>query len=172
MSKLKMLWAKFRSVKHFEIWLAVLIGIVVCVIYFAFFSNNDSDKIEENTTEEYSSAEEYVDMLENKLSNVLSKISGVGECSVIITLESGFSFDYATDSETQTTTNGGTETTITTETVILVSGQPVVVKENYPVIKGVVVVADGAKDFSVKMNIQDAVETVLDVDANNITILS
>lgn len=172
MSKIKDLWSKIKSIKHFEIWLAVVIGFFACVIYFSFFSSPKSDNIENESTKDYSSAEEYVDYLENKLCNVLSKISGVGDCEVIITLESGFSYEYATDTDTKTTVSGDTETTITTETVILVSNEPVIVKENYPVIKGVVIVAEGAENFSIKMDILSAIETVLEVDSNDITILS
>ena len=47
-----------------------------------------------------------------------------------------------------------------------------IVKKIYPKVKGVVIVADGAKDFSIKMNILTAVETVLEVDRNNITVLA
>lgn len=171
MSSLKNVWGKLRKIKHFEILLAVFIGLVVCVVYFSFFANPKTDNTEENSTGQYSGAVEYVDYLENKLCNVLGKITDVGKVSVIITLESGFSYEYATNSETKTTISGGNETTITTDTVILVSNEPVVVKEIYPVIKGVVVVADGAKNFAIKMNILTAVETVLEIESNRITIL-
>ena len=164
MNKLKTFWGKIKSIKHFEIWLAVCVGLVVCVVYFSFFGGgkSKSDNSQNESTQEYSSAVEYTNFLENKLGNVLSKISGVGSVNVIITLESGFSYEYATD----------TETTITTETVILVSNKPVVMKEIYPTIKGVVVVAKGAENFSVKMNILSAVETVLEIDRTSITILA
>lgn len=174
MNKLKTFWGKIKSIKHFEIWLAVCVGLVVCVIYFSFFGGgkSKSDNSQNESTQEYSSALEYTNFLENKLGNVLSKISGVGSVNVIITLESGFSYEYATDTETKSVASGGTETTITTETVILVSNKPVVMKEIYPTIKGVVVVAKGAENFSVKMNILSAVETVLEIDRTSITILA
>ncbi|MBP3431743.1 MAG: hypothetical protein J6K39_02695 [Clostridia bacterium] len=172
MNKLKSFWEKLKSIKHIQIVLPLVIALVLCVIYFSFVGGAEDDNSQQNSTEEFSSTVEYVDILENKLCSVLSKISGVGETNVIITLESGFSYEYATDSETKTTVSGGNETTIKTETLILVSNQPVVVKETYPVIKGVVVVAKGAEDFSVKMNIMQAVETVLEIDSKNITILA
>lgn len=172
MNSVKNVWTKIKNIKHYQIIVAGIVCVVLCLIYFSFFQSKQNNKNEENSTEEYSSAVEYVDYLENKLSNVLSKISGVGEVNVVITLESGFSFEYATDSETKTTITNGTETTITTETVILVSNEPVVMKEIYPVLKGVVIVAKGAEDFSIKMNILTAVETVLEIDRNNITILA
>ena len=169
MSKIKDFWTKLKSIKHFEIWVAVVIGLLVCVIYFSFFSQPKNDSFENDATKEYSSAEEYVDYLENKLCNVLSKISGVEEVSVLISLESGFSYEYAMDTET-TTSGSGSSTTL--ETTIIIDGEPVVVKENYPVIKGVVIVAKGSENFSVKMDILEAVTTVLEIDESDITILS
>ncbi len=171
MEKLKSFWEKFKSIKHIQIISAIVVGLLICVIYFAFMQTTESDDISENSSENYSTAEEYVTMLENKLSYVLSKISGVGNVDVVITLESGFTFEYATDVETKTVSSGGTETTVTTETIILVSDEPVVVKQNYPVIKGVVIVAEGAENFAVKMNIMTAAGTVLQIDSENITIL-
>ena len=171
---LNKIWIKIKSVKHIEIIIAVVVALLVCLIYFSFFggSKKNDDKISQNSTDEYSTITEYVDMLENKLCNVLSKISGVGNVNVIITVQSGFSYEYATDTETKTSVSGSTETTITTQTVILVSGEPLISREIYPTIKGVVVVAEGAENIAVKLNILTAVETVLDVDENNITILA
>lgn len=172
MNKLKDFFEKLKSKKHFEIYLAVFIGLIVCVAYFCFSSKTKADNSEQISTVESGSAMEYVDYLENKLSNVLSKISNAGQTSVVITLENGFSYEYATDIETKTTTSGGIETVVTSETIILVANEPVVEKQIYPKIKGVVIVAEGAEDFNVKMNILTAVETVLEVDRNNITILA
>ena len=171
MKLLKNFWTKLKSIKHIEIILAVVIGLIVCAVYFAGVVKPKTDKTSDNPTKEYTSAEEYVDMLENKMNNVLSKIDGAGNVSVIITLECGFVYEYAKDSETKTTVSGNNQTSIKTETIILVSNQPVIEKEIFPTIKGVVVVAQGAKDFSVKMNILSAVETILEVDRQNITVL-
>ena len=129
-------------------------------------------KKEEISTEEYDSSLEYVDYLENKLCNVLSDITGVGDVSAIITLDGGFTYEYAVDSETNTTTSGSSETSVTVDTTILVNGEPVVVKVIYPEIKGVVIVADGSENFAIKMNIMEAVQTLLGVEASSITILS
>lgn len=172
MSKFKSFFEKFKKIKHIQIYLAIAIGLVICAVYLASISKPKTDKNENISTEDYSSAMEYVDYLENKLCNVLSKISGAGKVEVVISLESGFTYEYATDTETKTMVSGGTETTVTTETVILVSNEPIIIKENYPLIKGVVVVAEGAENVGVKLNILTAVETVLEVDRNNITVLA
>lgn len=172
MDKIKKIFQKIAKTKHIQVCIAILIGIVICGVCFGGIKNKKSDNTTEIVTEDCATAEEYATFLENKLCNVLSKVSGAGQVNVVITLESGFSFDYATNTETKTTTSGDNETTITTETVILVSNQPVISKQNYPTIKGVVVVADGANDINVKLNIISAIETILQVDRQNITILA
>jgi len=171
MSKIKAFFSKIKSIKFWYVYLAVFVGLCAVLFYFVNFKTKQNVKTNDNSTTETSSAMEYVNFLENKLSNVLSKISGAGQTQVIITLESGFAYEYATDTETKTINSGGTETSVTTQTIILVSSQPVVQREIYPVIKGVVVVAKGASDVNVKLNILAAVETALEVARNKITIL-
>ena len=172
MSRIKSLFNRIKNIKHLYVYIAIFVGALAMLFYFVTYKNDQSAKTNEISTTEKSSAVEYVEYLENKLSNVLSKISGIGETKVLITLASGFSYKYATDTETKTMTTNGNETTVTTETVILVSNEPVVEQQIYPVIKGVVVVAKGAENVNVKLNILSAIETVLDVDRNQITILS
>ena len=99
MDKFKDFIKKIKGVKHIEIYLAVIVGLIVIMCYF-FFTSTPNDTKEENSTGNYSTAQEYADYLENKLCNVLSKISGVGNVSAIITLETGFTYEYATDTET------------------------------------------------------------------------
>ncbi len=172
MDRIKKLFQRIAKIKHIQIYIALVLGLVICVVCLGGMQNKKSDNTTEIATEDCTTAEEYATLLENKLCNVLSKVSGAGKVSVVITLESGFSFDYATNTETKTITSGDNETTVTTETVILVSNQPVISKQNYPKIKGVVVVADGANDINVKLSIISAIETILQVDRQNITILA
>ena len=173
MKSLKEFWNKVKGIRHFEIYLALILGLIVCVLYFSFFvDKNTNDTKSEISTGEFSSTEEYVDLLENKLCNVLSNITGVGDVSAIITLDGGFTYEYAVDSETNTTNSGSSETSVTVDTTILVNGEPIVVKVIYPEIKGVVIVADGSENFAIKMNIMEAVQTLLNVETNSITILS
>ncbi len=172
MNKIKSMFEKVKKIKHLYIYLAVIVALVLCGVYYANFKQKSNSKKTEVSTQETTSAMEYVKFLENKLSSVLSNISGVSKVNVIITLEDGFSYKYATDTETKTIVSGGSETTMTTQTIILVSNEPIVEKEIYPSIKGVVVVAKGAENVKVKMSILEAVETSLNVEPNRITILS
>ena len=160
MEKLKEFWEKLKSIRHFEIYLAVFIGVIICVVYFGLYFDHGSDKKEDNSTEEIGTAVEYVDNLENKLCNVLSKIDGVMEVDVMITLESGFSYEYVPESQKIEITLDDTDEKLN------------IVKEIYPKIKGVVVVAKGSEDFRVKMDILEAVVTLLQIDESAVTILS
>ena len=171
MERLKEIFKKIKGVKHIEIYLAVIVGLIVILCYFFFLTDKEDKKVE-NSTENYSNALEYADYLENKLCNVLSNMAGVGDVSAVITLDGDFSYVYATDSETNTTSQGSTETSVIMDTTILVNGEPIVVKVNYPDVKGVVIVAKGSEDFAVKMNILTAVQTLLGVDASSVTILN
>ena len=97
----------------------------------------------------------------------------------MITLDGGMRYEYATESEEVTTStevgdNTNSKTTITEEVVIVtINGKstPLVIKESYPKIIGVVVVASGAAKAQVKLNIMNAITALLDVTDANIQIL-
>lgn len=142
-------------------YLVVALLLVVCV-WFAlssFTKNDDSTKDDRSS---------YTTELENRLSKALSKVNGAGKVSVVITVSGGSTTVLAED-RTVTTENGvRTEKTST----VLVGGKPVVLKENYPEIMGVLVVAKGADRFDVRMALLDATTTVLNVSADKVQILA
>ncbi len=172
--KLKNFFAKLKKIKHIEIYIAVGLACVIAVAYFAFTSpkkeeaNNSSSTELDATTQTFSSSEEYTSYLENKLKNVITSVKGVGDAKVMVTLEKGFEYIFATEEEIKTSSNG---TTITTVTIVMVDGQPVVQEEIYPVVSGIVVVADGAEDVGVRMNILSIIQTIINVDNAKINIM-
>lgn len=143
------------------------------------------DENTQSTAEAYDSTEpEYVRNLENELSSILAKIQGAGKVSVMITLKSGKEIIPAKDESIsdkvtdEKDTSGGTRTInekTTDDEVVFTSGQggnskPLVIKELNPEVKGVIVVAEGAKDSKVKLMISQAVQTVLDIPAYRVTV--
>ena len=164
---------KIKKIKHIQIYIAIGLAFIAVAMYFAFAfpgkntvenKSTNNDNIEIN----FSSSQEYVDYLENKLENVITNVKGVGNASVIITLEKGFEYIYVTEEETSTTTNG---TVINKSSVVLLDGKPVLQEEIYPLIKGIVVVADGVGDVKVKLNVLSLIQTVIDVKSEKINIL-
>lgn len=116
------------------------------------------------SSESYSADDAY--RLESKLEAKLSMISGVGRVSVMVTFDrtaeqiiasigKTSSSDKSSSSENRPATvqSGGKE-------------EPIVLSEVLPRIRGVIVIAEGAADISIKFSIKAAVSTVLGVDEN------
>ena len=168
--KFHILFERIKKVKHIEIYIALGLAFIVAAIYLGSLGHNTSKTTStkiDNVNANFSTSGEYIDYIENKLENVITKVKGVGDVEVVVTLEKGFEYVYVTEEETRTTSNG---TTITTTSVVMVNGQPVVKEEIYPVVKGIVVIAGGADDIAVKMNILSIIQTVIEVDNSQINI--
>lgn len=171
--KLKGLYQRIKKVKHIEIYFAVGLALIVGAIYFISVSPNTKTKESkvqiDNISTKFESSGEYIDYLENKLESVITRVKGVDNVDVILTLEKGFEYIYATEEETKTTSNG---TSVTSSSIVMVNGQPVIKEEIYPVVKGIVVIAYGTEDVSVKMNIISIIQTVIEVDNSRINIMA
>ena len=137
-----------------------------------------------STPKENSAFHDYEVAYQSQLRDILQKIVGVGEVEVLVTIESTEEITVDknyNDSQQMTTerdTNGATrnisQVTRSGEVVIYqVSGEqkPLVLKYIKPKIRGVIVVAKGAENLTVKKMIIEAVERGLDVTANRISVL-
>ena len=162
-------------------YLAVLL--VVAIILAIYFSSLDTsgtkktdDKAEAGAPAETISSDTE---MEDRLKRVLSKVDGVGDVDVIINYEStaeripAFSEDrQISKSDSQDTSS---ETTSEKSDIATVQGngasEALIVKENQPEVRGVIVVAQGAEDISVRMNLLNAVTTLLNVSADKVEIL-
>lgn len=162
---------KLRSIKHIEIVIAVVLAAVVLLIYFSTFKTSSKGETTQTT-----SVSEYAAMIESKLSNIISKIDGVGNVSVMVTLASGPEYVYARNDEEKINKNEGngnsTTSKITTSSPIIVSNDAIIVKEIMPEIGGIVVVAKGAESTKVKLEIIKAIQALVDVPQANIEVLA
>ncbi len=163
MNKLRQFLIKIKSNKKILVILFIILFSLIIVSLIPYNKNETT-----STTENLVGVEAYVDSLEKKLSSVLTKVDGVGKVSCVITIKSGMETVLAMKT-TQTQTSNGVEIV---ETPILVNGKTVVLKELYPEIKGVLVVAEGAKNIAVMTRIQQAITALLDININKIEILS
>ena len=150
-------WSLKGLISKFKIeYLLILVFAVVLLIIFTGGSSNDDVK-------QVSTIDSYVEALEKKLSLALSKIDGAGKVSVVISVESGMQTVLATE---KTTENG-----VTREEPFTVGGKTVVIKETYPEITGVLIVAKGANNLSTKVAIINATAALLDIQSNKIQVL-
>lgn len=123
------------------------------------------------------------EIVEARLKEILEQIKGSGKVEVMVTFEMGPEIVPASNTvETRDTTeekdaNGGVRIVTSenlTENVVTTNdnkgNNPLVIKEIKPQIRGVIVVAEGAEDAQVKMQLYDAVKTVLQISANRVQV--
>lgn len=146
-----------RSVKKYQyvLW-AVLLGVFLMLL----------PQKQESPGREIPAETEAAITLEEELSAMLSKISGVGKAEVLLTELSGSSTIYQTD----TTQNQGNS-----DTVIVMDRnreeQGLVKQVLPPVYKGALVVCQGADSASVRLSVVDAVKSVTGLSSDCITVL-
>ncbi|MEK8132746.1 stage III sporulation protein AG [Paenibacillus filicis] len=138
-----------------------------------------------SASKEQTSFREYEEAYQTKLREMLTQIVGVGEVEVLVTIESTEEIQTERNmKETQQVTDEKdqhgatrhiTDVSRSGEVVIYEAGgngkQPLIVKTIKPKIRGVLVVAKGADNLTVKKMMIEAVERGLDVPAHRISIL-
>ena len=132
-------------------------AIIVLILFGSSFVKTQTEK-------DYN-VNDYVDMLETKLSDRLSELDGAGKVNVIISVKSGMRSEIATEKQV-----GGIGDR-TTETPVLISGKPLVLGEIYPEICGVIIMAKGAENIKVRLSLITAAQTFLDVSSDKIQVL-
>lgn len=145
----------------------IFIAILSVLVIFIFCLNFNMGKSDLGSSND-DLVINYVSELEDRLSKTLSKVKGAGEVSVVITIKSGVETVLAMN-RTSIKTDKGTEIV---ETPIILNGKTVVLKEMYPEILGVLIVAEGADSISVLTKIQQATMSLLNVNVNQIEILT
>lgn len=122
---------------------------------------------------------------ESKLEECLSYVEGAGQVRVLITLKESEGKIVEKDGleqredTTETDSAGGSRTVTVNRTekttVLTDDGQgediPYVVKTTAPVVEGVVVIAQGGDDLTVRQNIIEAIQVLFDIDVNNIRVV-
>jgi len=169
-----------------NLFIVLIIGIILLLIADIFIGNNRQQaKYNDNSVSKGNMEGEnydYSTLLENKLESILSQLKGVGKVKVMITLEDTTevvpAFNTTKNNETtkENDSQGGTREIVREDMTIQVvtndKGEPIVLKEIRPTIKGVIVIAEGAENLEVKEMLYEAVKTVLGVSGNRVEIYS
>lgn len=133
---------RLRSIKHIEIYVAVIFGIIMILIYLSTLNTNQTKN--NSTQSTTTTVTQYIDKMEYDLEKILAQMKGVSKVSVMISL-------------------------VTEELTVENSNISV---STFPSIKGVVVVAKGVDDTFVRLNVLKAVQAVIKVSNGSIEILS
>ena len=123
------------------------------------------DSVEEEALEEF-----HLDEFEGKLSEILSRVYGAGEVSVMLTLSGESERVFATNRE-QSVDEEGSE--LREELVILSTGsgeETVLIRLNYPAFRGALVVCPGGDDPNVVLLLTKALSSLTGLSSNRITV--
>lgn len=166
-----------KKIKKEQLLIGALIGILVLVIAIPVpktEKNKQTEAVKEEISEkEYS--------MEAELKEILQRISGVGRTEVFITYEDEGKIVVEKDESVseelieEADSSGGTRTTTSTRnekaTVYGNAEEPYVIQELSPTIKGILVVAEGGGNVTVKKQIQETIEALFGLDSHKISIM-
>lgn len=122
----------------------------------------------------------YEELLELRLEGILKELDGAGATKVMVTTSAGEErvlAEEVVECVQGTNETSGSGTTKTTEKqdierkIVMQDGDtPFIIKENRPEVEGVLVLAEGADDITIKNAIIQAVSSVLDVPVHKIAV--
>ena len=127
-------------------------------------------------------AEQYVEQTEKRLSELIGHIAGAGECQVMVTLENGVEYVYASEQkinsdrveDTGTDSSKLSEKEDSEQSVIMVETENgkegLLVTELQPTVRGVVVVCEGGGEEAVAQRIVSAVTTALNISSKRVCV--
>lgn len=177
--RVKESFCKLKKIKNIELIICIILIAVILLVY-GLVKEAEKKKDEGSSNTQVSGTAEKTEA--QKLGEVLSDIKGAGEVSVYISYDGSGEKIYAYDSKKNTTVredNSGGEkltTTVTEEEsvpVFVTEGgvkTPLVVRTESPKILGVVIVAEGANDLSVKLQLMKAASSALGISEKIIEI--
>ncbi len=144
------------------------LGIISVILILASEYIPTYDKTEKDDTD--TACIQYVQKLESQTEDILSSMSGVGKCKVMITLKNSDENVYAQNNDTNSSDSSYSESN---EYIFQDSGssnEPVVVKKYYPQVQGVVIVCEGADDVYTKEKIINSVASLYNISTSKITV--
>lgn len=169
-----------NNIKNIEKEKIILIGLAGILLLGASCMGSGENEKKEETTTLYSLEEKnYQDKLEDRVKTIIENIKGVSNVSVMITYKSGYEKILKEDVEGSISGNRNNEEEESNQeskktTVILEqdgNSVPYVVKEIYPEIEGIAVVANGVTNDEMKEKIIDMLSALFDVSLHKISVL-
>ena len=164
------IFTKVSSIKHIKAYLLAVLILLVGVVFFGLNTTSQTKILSSMGIEE----------TEERLALVLSEIDGVGDVRVMVSYEGGMKkvIAYDTTISNDKTSASGKETEYTSENkspvTVNVSGtsSPLVLQELKPEIVGVIVVAEGAGNIRVRLDLLSAVKTVLNISSDKVEVFT
>jgi len=168
--------------------LIILIGVIIILAGSYLAKPNDAEDTmkedgslagSEKRTLQYGyslEGQEIVADIERRLSELLSKVEGAGQVSVMVYADTSSeqvpAYNDIQDTRNDERVDGRSlEVSETRQLALAGTDEPVILKVIIPQIKGVIVVAEGADDVLVKAQLNNAVCTLLGIPEHRVQIL-
>ncbi len=156
----------------------IILGVVGILFIFLSTLSVDSKKESKTDTPEIS-VEQYREALESDVKKIVKGITGDKRATVVITLESGISYQYADTTEgstaDKTDKNATTSSSESKQGYITVknkdgSEQALLVTAKMPEVRGVAIVCEGGDNEALAEKIQNTVTAVLNITSKRVYI--
>lgn len=183
MNKEKWLTLIQKQGKNNWLWIAGLAGILLIGISTLFGGESTSTSETADNTPSVTDTQTYARQLEEQLEEMISSMQQAGKCKVMVTMEQGTEYVYATEEKNSTDVSQSSEDSRFStgsrssgeETYIMVStkdgDRPLLLTQLAPRVKGVVVVCSGGGQKAVAEAITKALATALDISKNRICVV-
>ncbi len=151
---------RFKLTEKTTIYLIIASLAVILLIFMNGFESDETEEISDDYVVPNVDTQ-FSDSLCKQLEEIVSKIEGVGDVSVMLTMEGSSSIVYVEDIEKA-------DLEKKTETVIIGNKEALIERIDCPKVKGVLVVCTGGEDINVKEKVINAVSTVLNISSNRV----
>lgn len=142
-----------------------IVGIVLILLSELVPTNVTSN--ENTTARDYS---QYVEQLENDTASIISSISGVGKCKIMITLVETDENVFAQNKDESYSDSSNSSKS---EYVLYEDNNndtPILIKQYLPKVNGVVVVCQGGDDVVVRQRVVSAISSLYSIPSNKISV--
>lgn len=154
--------------------ISIIIGLIAIAGIFLSDSFSAQKSKDSQSSAEVIDRDEYETNIEKRLEQILSEIEGIGNCKVMVTLESSAQNVYTSDRESSANNaNDSSSYSDSSKHVILDDNgqQALLEKEIEPFVRGVIVVCGGADNINVKQSVIDCVSAGLGISSANISVV-
>lgn len=163
----KIQWNKFLQNKHI-LRLGIILFTGILLLCLGGSPQKEKGKSENTPVPD---GQPYAET-ERRLERILSEIQGVGDVSVMITYDGTGKREYLTDVSRTQQREEVKSNTSENYTAVLPKDSPVIEKEVYPKVRGVVAVCEGAGSTSVHEQVFMAIKAALDVEEHRIGVFA
>ncbi|MBE6898642.1 MAG: hypothetical protein E7475_06540 [Ruminococcaceae bacterium] len=180
---LSAVWIRKLSDEKIRNRLLISVGLLgLLLIFLSELGGSENPKV--TSMSQTVENEAYIQSMEDKLGKLVEQVSGAGNCHVMVTLEQGTQYVFASESkkvidETQSrdgNENSKVQQKDNSESRIVVLeengvSRPLVETSKEPQVKGVVVVCEGGSSSIVRERVTEVLTTVLGIGSHQVCVV-